>query len=349
MRRAEYLVVTHPAFEAQAERIAALKESEGRKAAVLNVERAYDRYTGGIVEAAALKALFHELAGAGPLRYVLLLGDDTFDPQDFMGMGLESFVPSLYAWDGQFGRVPSENLYADVDGDGSPGCWRSAACRRRTRRRPRRWPTRSRARPTRCCAATRRHLLGVDNDSQPVAFRALADAVAAGLPPGSTVTMADSGQGVPQARAILLAGLAQGQLVTHVFGHGGPEQWTDEALATVEDIEGLEGTPGEGVVLQWACESQWYQYPLGSSDRRGADAADAGRRRGQLRPWRHHGRGPAGGVLPAPVRGSCSSPSLTLGEAIRRAKAALVADPLTRPVVEGWNLLGDPALRLPPQ
>jgi hypothetical protein len=34
-----------------------------------------------------------------------------------------------------------------------------------------------------------------------------------------------------------------------------------------------------------------------------------------------------------------------LGEAIRRAKATAVAeDPRALPVVEGWNLLGDPSL-----
>ena len=40
------------------------------------------------------------------------------------------------------------------------------------------------------------------------------------------------------------------------------------------------------------------------------------------------------------VRGS------TLGEAVRRAKSeVLAANPAARPVVEGWSLIGDPALR----
>jgi hypothetical protein len=344
VRRADYLVVTHPSFESQAERIAALKSAEGYRAAVVSVERAYDRYTGGIVEANALKALVHDLAGAG-LRYVLLLGDDSFDPQDFMGLGLESFVPSLYAWDGQFGRVPSENLYADVDGDGRPDVAIG------------RLPAEDEAQADALAdkiarqaqslqAAAGRHLLGVDNDSQPVSFRALADAVAAGLPPGSAVTFADSGQGVPQARTILLNGLAQGQMVTHVFGHGGPEQWTDEALASVEDIEGLEGTPGEGLVLQWACESQWYQYPLGNSIGEALVLLTQG---GAVASF-----GPAGitdvdqqVAFYQQLYSRLFQSGVTLGEAIRLAKGQALGDPLTRPVVEGWNLLGDPALRLP--
>jgi hypothetical protein len=37
----------------------------------------------------------------------------------------------------------------------------------------------------------------------------------------------------------------------------------------------------------------------------------------------------------------------TLGDAVRQAKAkTLRASPATWPVIEGWNLLGDPALKL---
>ena len=56
--------------------------------------------------------------------------------------------------------------------------------------------------------------------------------------------------------------------------------------------------------------------------------------------------GPGGSLraaLPAPPAPACS-----LGEALRRAKAeTLRLDPSARGVVEGWSLLGDPALTLP--
>jgi hypothetical protein len=51
---------------------------------------------------------------------VLLVGDDSFDSHDYVGSGAVASVPSLVAWDGEFGRIPSENRYADTDGDGSP-------------------------------------------------------------------------------------------------------------------------------------------------------------------------------------------------------------------------------------
>jgi hypothetical protein len=345
VRNADYLVLTHPLFEAQALQIADAKASAGYSAAVLSVERAYDRFSAGIVEASALRELLRELKAGGRLRYVLLLGDDSFDPQDFMGLGLASYVPSPYAWDDQFGRVPSENVLADTDGDGSPDLAigrlpaqseeQAAALADKVVRQ---------AESLR--QAQGRHLFGVDNDTTPVSFRALADQVAAGLPAGSQVTFADAGVDLDAARAMLLDGLSQGSLVTHVFSHGGPELWADEALASVEDIEGLDGSPGEGVVLQWACQSQWYQYPLGSTI---GEALLLVPRGGAVASF-----GPAGITdidLQVPFYQQLYvrlfQPGLTLGEAIRDAKAAaLAADPRTRPAVEGWNLLGDPALRL---
>jgi arginase family enzyme len=37
-----------------------------------------------------------------------------------VGLGSESFVPSMFARDASWGLVPSERAYADVDGDGRP-------------------------------------------------------------------------------------------------------------------------------------------------------------------------------------------------------------------------------------
>jgi hypothetical protein len=101
-------------------------------------------------------------------------------------------------------------------------------------------------------------------------------------------------------------------------------------------------------VLQWACESQWFQYPLDSTIGEALVRLAQG---GAVASF-----GPAGISDVDPqvafyqqLYTRLFQPGMTLGEAIRQAKAAALADPLTRPVVEGWNLLGDPALRLPPQ
>jgi hypothetical protein len=344
----EYLVITHAAFREQAEEIASLKRRDGLQAVVVDVERAYDRYSAGIVEAAAIRALIREAATAGPLRFVLLVGDDTFDPRDFLGTGTIAFVPSLFAWDGEFGRIPSENRYADLDDDGMPDL--------AIGRLPVQTPQEAAILVDKIArqasilqAAQGRHLFAVDNQAPgDVSFQSQAQSVAGGLPAGSQTVWADIGSGgAERARAILRQSLALGPLATHYFGHAGPETWADEGLLTTEDLAELGGTYRETVVFTWACESQYYLGPFAPTLSEGLLLVPAG---GALASF-----GPAGITAPVLQQELFSrmypaflDQGLPLGEAIRQAKsAALGANVATRPVVEGWNLLGDPALQVP--
>jgi len=340
----EYLIVTHGAFAAQADRLASLKRASGYRTAVVDVERAYDRWSGGIVEANAIRELVRHYARSGALRYVLLVGDDTFDYHDYTGTGAVSYVPSLLAWDGEFGRIPSENRYADVDDDGQPDVAIG------------RLPVQTAAEADvlvekiarqGALAGARRHLAAVDDQAPgDVSFRAEAAVLVASLPAASELRWADVADGIVPAREALRDGFASAQ-VLHYFGHAGPEVLADESLLSVDDVEELPtASPAAPVLFAWACESQWYQYLFGPS----IDEALLLK--------------PAGGVTAALGPVGISSPllqqrlaervyrgvferGLTLGEAVRRAKAeALVADPTTRPVVDGFGLLGDPSLRL---
>ena len=344
--RADYLIVTHGDFLAAARRIAAAKEAEGLRTAIVDVERAYDAFSGGIPEPQAVRALVRRFASAGGLRYVLLVGDDTFDPRDHSGMAARSFVPSLLGWDASFGRIPSENAYADVDGDGRP----DVALGRlpvQTAEQAEILADKIAAQATGLARAAGRHLLAVDNQGPTdPSFRAAAEAVLGSLSHVREVAWADLGEGVEQARATLFAALAHGAAVTHYFGHGGPERWADEGLLDVSDAAALAGAQPT-VLFTWACQAQWYLNLWGPSINEALLLVPGG---GPVASF-----GPAGISAPAQQRGLSEGvyrgfvgEGLPLGEAIRRAKSgALDGDPSVRGVVEGFNLLGDPALKLP--
>jgi hypothetical protein len=340
---ADYLIVTHGDFRAQADQIAALKAAEGHRPLVVDVARAYDRFSGGIFEAEAVRALIRYAAHRSVLRYVLLVGDDTFDYRDRMGLGLVSYVPSLDGWDGEFGRVPSENRYADLDGDGRPDV--------AIGRLPVQTPEEADVLVDKIARQgavlrdnTGPHLIAVDNDTASDApFRADAEALAARL---GAVSWADLGSGVTAARTALFDALGAGAPTTHYFGHAGHERWADEGLLTTADVPGLSSAGRETVLFTWACEAQWYQYDWGASLNESLLLAP---RAGALAAV-----GPAG--ITDPVYQSALHKrayghflaGVPLGEALRRAKAEVLdLGPSFAPVVEGWNLLGDPALTLP--
>jgi hypothetical protein len=133
--------------------------------------------------------------------------------------------------------------------------------------------------------------------------------------------------------------------VTNYFGHGGPEQWADERLADVADAESATGEGG--VFLTWTCMAQDYLYLWGPSVNEAFLLNPNG---GALASF-----GPVGltdvsaqAALYTRVYEELKRPGVTLGEALRRGKARAVAgDPQSIPAVEGFNLLGDPALVLP--
>jgi uncharacterized repeat protein (TIGR01451 family) len=339
---ADYLIVTHPLFAAQAERLAEAKRREGMQVAVADVENAYDRWSGGIPEANAVRALVRRVAARRRLLYVLLLGDDSFDPDDRAGFGGRTFVPSLNGWDGVFGRVASENRYADIDGDGRPELAIGRLPARTAAEADALVDKVERQRALLAPGASR-HLFAVD-DPGPDGFDFAAEArsVAARLPARAARAWADVADGAPAARGRLFSALAEGAAFTHYFGHGGPESWADEGLLTVEDAASLPSTGT--VVLAWSCQTQFFQYIFGPSVNESLLLKPDGGAVAAFGPF---------GITDAPLQTALYErlydellgSRTTLGEAIRRAKARAVAEnPAAVPVVEGWNLLGDPSL-----
>jgi Peptidase family C25 len=306
------------------------------------VERAYDRFSGGFVEPNAVKALLASQGIAKRPAYALLVGDDTYDPRDFSGTGGVSFIPSLLGWDGQFGRVPSENRYADQDGDSRPDL--------AIGRLPVNTAAEADLMVQKIAAGDAlgagRPVLAVDNPGpDDLSFRSEAQSIARFL--NLRPVWADVGaQGVPQARQTILDTIQAGATTASYFGHGGQSYWADEHLLDPADLAALEGSGSLTVVLAWTCNAQWYQNHLEPSMGEDLLLVPGGGAAAAF--------GPAG--MTAPVLQSSLysrlypnlSAGMTLGEAIRRAKAgAVAADLAALPIVEGFNLLGDPALALP--
>ena len=341
---AKYLIVTHAAFAEQARRIAALKEAEGYTTWVVDVDNAYDRFTGGVTDPAAVQALIRRAARAGA-KYVLLIGDDTFDPRDYSGMGEVSYMPTLLGWDGDYGRVPSENRYADVNGDGSPDVAIGRLPVRTTEDADVMVDKISRQAEVLREAGVR-HLFVVDNQTvRDPSFSREAARVAA-LLGGADVTWADVGQGIDQARASLFSGLASGPVATHYFGHGSEDFWADENLIDAGEVASLAPDGHETLLFAWTCVSQNYLFGSGPSL---SEAMLLAPRAGALASV-----GPTG-ITNARLQSALFDrfyphmlAGVPLGEALRRAKAETMrAHPEARPVVEGWSLLGDPALTFP--
>ena len=289
----------------------------------------------------------HTRQQSGALRFVLLLGDDTFDPRDFAGLGPFVSVPSLFVRDQSFGWIPSENAYADTDGDGKPdvAIGRLPA---QTASEADFLVDKVESQAAVLASRAGRHLFVADNAGDEDAdFPAEAEAAIAMVPRGQTATQVNLGSNVAQARAEMGAAWQDGVMLSHYFGHGGFNQWADESLLTNGLVAGSGGAWRSGVVFSWACLAQWYVDIYGRTVNEellltpGGAVASFGPS-GISAPAGHR-------VLFEKVYAALYAPGATLGEAILVGKRQALAErPTLAEAVHGFNLLGDPALRLPP-
>jgi hypothetical protein len=93
------LILTHPDFEAQAQRLADFRRSEsGFEVEVVTVDKVYHEFSSGRQDVSALRNFIRYLYLKNPtkMQYVLLFGDASFDYKDRIG-GNTNFVPTYQA------------------------------------------------------------------------------------------------------------------------------------------------------------------------------------------------------------------------------------------------------------
>ena len=210
------------------------------------------------------------LLGRLPVRKnppaVVLFGDDTLDPRDYLGLGSVAFVPSLSG----LGRPVRAHRVREP--------LRRPGRRRRSRSRDRTAAGRHRGRPrrpssTRSSAAARRsdpdstQVVAVDDQGpSDVSFEGPGRARgAATLPVRPREVRARSRPAsTSRARRSSTAG-ARARWPCSTSATAGADTWADEHLLTNDDAPSLDGIGPAPFVFTWTCQAQWYQYHLGPS------------------------------------------------------------------------------------
>ncbi len=88
LSQADYLIVTHPNFITQADRLADLHRNQGLSVHVVTTNQIYNEFSSGAPDAVAIRSfakMFYDRAQANPEtapKYLLLFGDGTYDPKN---------------------------------------------------------------------------------------------------------------------------------------------------------------------------------------------------------------------------------------------------------------------------
>ena len=350
--KADYLIIAHPDFIGPALQPLVDHHRQQGTVKVVDVRQIYAWFSHYNVDAQAIADYIAFAVVNMGTTQVLLVGGDSYDYQNKLGLGAISFVPTLYAQTDDLIRyAPVDAKLADVDNDNVPDV---ALGRLLVRSEDE-------------LQAVVNKILTYENKTygnsavfaadqydagQGYSFKQDALDLIATLPadwqngigPNQKAFVDDDG--VAQARAKITQAIEQGVALTSFVGHSGPRDWTYNGLFKAADALALNNDGKPTLVTQWGCWNTYFVSPqedtmahafmlnanggaaavLGASTLTQADAE----------------RGLAKLVLR-----NLTSGGMNLGQAVLQAKQEWATQhPEDLDVILGWNILGDPATRL---
>ena len=343
----DIVMITHPSFANALQPLVKLRQSQGKSVSVVIVDDLYDEFNFGERSPQALKDFLASASNNWKThpQYLLLVGDASLDPRNYLGFGNQDFVPTRLVdtfylktasdeWFSDFtntgigaiatGRLPVRTVsdaqavvrkITGYDGTGNGGAW------------------------------TKQALLVADTDTEGLGFAADTQAVKNLLPPSLTANVVDGNLvGTAAARAQLLAAINSGQLVVNYLGHGSVEVWGNGSLLANADAATMTNGKRLPVFLILDCLNGYFHDVYTTSMAESLLLAPNG---GAVAVWSSSGlndAAPQSELDKDMVQGLFSAKNVALGDAIRAAKAKSgVLD-----IRKTYILFGDPAMQMHP-
>lgn len=361
----DYLAIVHPDFAA----VDALDDLLDRRAAQgLTVRKVTTdginvNYSGGLNGPEAIQACVND---AVELKSLLLVGGDTNDPEDNLGLGSVSYVPTAYVKIDPFvSFTPCDACAGFADGEPRVAVGRL--------------PVRSTAELERVLARIeayeakdygRSMVIAADlyDEAQGYDFRVDAEEITAIFqeePYEWGVTKVyldqyyddytDEDEAVQNAREDLVAGIEAGAALTSYVGHSSHGLWTFSGLFDRDVAALLQVGDRPTVVTQWGCWNTYHVAPesdtmahgflFGDGDEENGTAGSAAAvlgASGLTQAWEE-------AALAREFSLNLRESGTTLGDALIRAKQSLMDQhPGDLGVIYNWSLLGDPAMVVEP-
>jgi Peptidase family C25 len=310
---------------------------------VVDVEAIYRYYSAGVIDPAAIQLAIRRAKKDFGTSHVLLVGGDSYDYQNVLGINSVSFIPTNYRRTGAIiAFAPSDAVYGDTDGNGSADVAIG------------RWPVRTNSELIAVMAKSLsyqstdkalfisdRSLNGISYASQSAPLTNLL-----GQNWASNQLSLDSyapGQAAT-ARADIVSNLSSGTTLLSYFGHSAPSSWSREGLITANLVAGgLFNTVNQPfATVQLGCWGTYFVEPTASTVAHQM----------LLMP-----KGAALVLGSSALTESASDLALanallprlgtsSFGEALMQSQQTILSTlPDAKDVILGGTLLGDPALR----
>ena len=338
---ADVVIISHVDFLSSLTPLQVLRQNQGHTVATIDVQDLYDEFNFGVKSPYALKKFLETANAQWTLkpRFVLLVGDATFDPRNYLGVGEDDFVPT-YLIDTQLLETASDDWFADFNLDGLPEMAvgrlpvRTASDASMLANRIANYETSSSG------VWTNQVLLVAGPDDPTDPFTSYTSAVRAQIPRTQTVSVISQGND-PDAHSNLVTALNAGQSLVNFVGHGSDEVWAGELLSS-SDVAALTNGSQTPFVILMTCLNGYFHDIYAVSLAKAFVLAPSG---GAVAAWGSSGLTDSSGqsiLDQAMVSALYGNRSLTVGEAAAAAKRAVT----NLDIRQTWILLGDPATKL---
>ena len=319
---ADVVIISHADFLSSLGPLQTLRQNQGHTVATIDVQDLYDEFNFGVKSPYALKKFLQTAKAQWSLKphFVLLVGDATFDPRNYLGVGEDDFVPT-YLIDTQLLETASDDWFADFDRDGLPEMAlgrlpvRTASDASMLANRIVNYETSSSG------AWTNQVLLVAGTDDATDPFTSYISAVQAMIPGTQTVSVISQGND-PNAHGDLITALNAGQSLVNFAGHGSDEVWAGELLSS-SDVAALTNGSQTPFVISMTCLNGYFQDVYTVSLAKAIMLAPSG---GAVAAWASSGLTDSSGqsiLDQAMISALYGSQSLTVGEAAAAAKRAV--------------------------
>lgn len=336
---ADLLIITPRDFFSSVDLLRVVRQSQGLAVSVVDIEDIYDEFSFGTKTPQSIKDFLSYVytAWKKPARYVVFVGDASYDTKNYLGLGDFDLVPTKLI-DATFMEASSDDWLADFNNDGVPEIALG------------RLPVRTGEETERMIAK----ILSYDDSTPPDEMLLVSDlndgydfegasnqlhALVSGdvrIVDVYRGTLGDAG-----AHAAVLDAIARGQRLVNYVGHGSLNLWRGNIL-TNADAAGMENEDHLPVFLLMTCLNGYFNDPALDSM---AEAFLKTPRGGAAAVWASSGQTlPEGQWLMNQeiYRQIFSNSQMRIGDAARLAKQTISDVDVRRT----WVLFGDPTMRL---
>lgn len=348
----DYLIISHPDFIGEELNEFIQLKQQDFTVIVVDVEQIYAQFNHANVSAQSIADYIKFTQSHFNISNVLLVGGDTYDYNNYLASNSVSFIPTIYGKTGDLiNFAPIDAKYSDVDDDNVPDINIG------------RFPVRSEQELSnltqKIVAYTNKNypntaIFAADkyDVSNGYSFKSDAETLIKHLPQNWQANIDLDAKayvdddGIDIAKAKITNQVNQGVALTSFVGHSGPKDWSFSRMFSIGDANALFNADSPTIVTQWGCWNTYFVLPTEDTmahafmlNQNGGAASVLG---ASTLTKAEHEKGLAQLLLY-----NLTHEEMTLGEATTQAKRAYAqTHPEALDVILGWNLLGDPSLKL---